>query len=152
MKGKTKAELARELGRATLEMRNNFRQFIQLKIRENNINISFEMLEIMAILWEKDGINQQELADIIVKDKSSMTYLIDNLGKRNMVERSEDPADRRNKLIYLTSKGRTLKDELHPWVIGLYTAASAGLEKKDVEAGLILINRMIENIKKEIFN
>src|SRR5919206_3993343 len=93
-------ELALELGRAMTEMKNHMRQFIQAKIKESGINLTFEMLEIMACLWNKDGINQQELADITIKDKSSMTYLVDNLAKHNMVTRMPDENDRRNNLIF----------------------------------------------------
>ena len=60
----TKADLALEFGRTMSELRNHVRQFIQVKIREHNINITFEMLEVMSTLWRKDGVNQQELADL----------------------------------------------------------------------------------------
>jgi hypothetical protein len=56
---KTKAELALELGRSMSELRNYTRQFIHVKIRDNAINITFEMLEVMGCLWKQDGINQQ---------------------------------------------------------------------------------------------
>src|SRR3954463_12491546 len=100
------AELALDFGRAMTEMKNYVRQQIQVKIKEHQLDITFELLEITAILWRKDGVNQQELADVVVKDKSSMTYLIDNLVKRNLVTRVEDEIDRRNKRICLTAEGK----------------------------------------------
>src|SRR5580704_525469 len=112
---KNTAEMALELGRCMTEMKNFLRQHIQSKIKEHKIDISFEMIEIMACLWNKDGINQQEIADIVIKDKSSMTYLVDNLVKRNMVSRKVDEDDRRNNLIYITKQGRLLQKKLHPW-------------------------------------
>ncbi|MGY0038875.1 hypothetical protein [Pedobacter sp. NJ-S-72] len=64
MTTKSKALLALELGRAVIEMRSRSRQFIQSRIKENKLNITYEMLEILICLWEKDGINQQEKARI----------------------------------------------------------------------------------------
>src|ERR1700722_9754253 len=103
------SELSLELGRAMTEMKNYLRQFIQSKIKEHNISLTFEMLEILACLWQQDGINQQEITDKTIKDKSSMTYLVDNLVKRGMVKRVADKNDRRNNLIFLTKKAKLLQ-------------------------------------------
>ena len=101
-------ELARDLTKSVREMRSIMRLHIQAKLREYQFDISFELLEILAYLWRQDGVNQQEIADIIIKDKSSTTYLIDNLVKRNLVVRIADENDRRNKLIFLTKEGKQL--------------------------------------------
>ncbi|MDQ0108454.1 DNA-binding MarR family transcriptional regulator [Chitinophaga terrae (ex Kim and Jung 2007)] len=142
-------DLARELGRAISEMRTFMRQNLQVKIREQNVDISFELLEILGILFRKDGVNQQEIADVIVKDKSSMTYLIDNLEKRGMVERREDQNDRRSKLIYLTEKGRALEKELNPWIREMYEKATMGMEMNDLQVALSQIQKMNENLRKQ---
>jgi DNA-binding MarR family transcriptional regulator len=143
----TKSELALEFGRSMTEFRNYLRQYIQLKIKEHGINITFEMLEVMASLWKKDGINQQELADLTYRDKSSMTYLLDNLVKREMVKRVEDANDRRNKLVYLTKEGKNLKEQLSPWVAEVYALASEDVEVKNLQNGLSLLNKMIDKLK-----
>lgn len=140
-------ELAVELGRCMTEMKNHLRQFIQAKIKEDNIDLTFEMLELLACLWNKDGINQQELADITIKDKSSMTYLLDNLVKRNMVTRVADENDRRNNLIFLTPQGRELQQRLSPWVMEMYAKATADICCADVETSLVLLRKMIGNMK-----
>jgi DNA-binding MarR family transcriptional regulator len=143
------AEMALELGRCMTEMKNFLRQHIQAKIKEHRIDITFEMLEIMACLWNKDGINQQELADITIKDKSSMTYLVDNLVKRNMVSREPDTDDRRNNLICLTKEGRLLQRKLHPWLLEMYDKAAFGSQLSDINKSIKLIRRMTENLKNK---
>ena len=143
----TKSELALEFGRSMTELRNHLRQYIQVKIKEHGINITFEMLEVMGCLWKKDGINQQELADLTLRDKSSMTYLLDNLVKRKMVRRAEDANDRRNKLVYLTKEGTNLKEQLNPWVAEVYAMATEEVGVKDLQNGVTLLNKMINNLK-----
>jgi DNA-binding MarR family transcriptional regulator len=149
IKESKKAELAVELGRSMSELRNFVRQYIQVKIKENGCNITFEMLEVMGCLWKKDGVNQQEIADLTLRDKSSMTYLLDNLVKRKLVKRVEDENDRRNKLIYLTNEGIKLKETLNPWVAEVYGMASEELAVEDLQNSLALINKMITKLKKE---
>lgn len=148
MSNKDKALLALELGRSVIEMRSRSRQFIQTRIKENKLDITYEMLEVLVCLWEKDGINQQEIADRIIKEKASMTYLIDNLSKRKLVIRGEDENDRRNNLIHLTEKGKHLQEELFPWAIEMYAAASADLPAEAIISATTLIRQLTENIKK----
>jgi DNA-binding MarR family transcriptional regulator len=143
----TTAELALELGRCMTEMKNFLRQRIQAKIKEHQIDITFEMLEIMACLWNQDGINQQEIADITIKDKSSMTYLVDNLVKRSMVCREVDSSDRRNNLVYLTRDGKLLQKKLHPWLLEMYELAVEGAQNVEISKSIKLVRKMSENLR-----
>ncbi len=103
---RSKQEITTEFTREITKVNLALKQYIQAKFRLHDIDLTFEMLQVMACLWKQDGINQQEVSNITVKDKASMTYLIDNLTARKLVYRLEDDKDRRNKLIYLTLTGR----------------------------------------------
>lgn len=146
---KERGEQALELGRSMSEFKNHVRKYIQVKIKEHGINMTFEMLEVMGCLWNKDGVNQQEIADLTLRDKSSMTYLLDNLVKRKMVTRVEDENDRRNKLIYLTKEGLCLKEQLNPWVAEVYEKASIEISGPELRDSMTLVNKMIANMKRE---
>lgn len=118
------------------------KQFIQAKLRENNIDLTFEMMQILYSLWSKDGINQQELANITAKDKASMTNLLDNLTKRNLVLRKEG-ADRRNKIIFLTPEGKAIKKQVKPWIKALHQTAKSNVNP----AHLVELTSVIEKIR-----
>ena len=130
------------------ELRVLLRQQIQEKIKENGINLTFEMLEVLSCLWRRDGIIQQEIADYTLRDKSSLTYLLDNLVKRKLVSRVEDGNDRRNKLIFLTQEGLALKDQLYPWAMEVYQAASEKLDETALETAVAVLNQMTVALKK----
>ena len=141
-----KSELALALGRNMNELRMQFRKYMQGKVRSLDLHLTYEMLEVMICLWRQDGVNQQLIADITLRDKSAMTYLVDNLIKRKMITRKEDERDRRNKLIYLTPEGRELQDRLQPWVAEMYDRATAGVEASSLVNGKELIESMIKNL------
>ncbi len=103
------------------------RHFVQRRLREQHIDLTFEMLQVINTLAEKGEINQQEIANLLNKDKTSITYLLDNLTKRGLVVRIEDPNDRRNKIIHMTEAGREITDLLTPIVEELHEKASGGL-------------------------
>jgi DNA-binding MarR family transcriptional regulator len=142
----TKSELALALGRNMNELRMQFRKHMQSKIRSLELHLTYEMLEVMICLWRQDGVNQQLIADITLRDKSAMTYLVDNLIKRKMITRREDERDRRNKLIYLTPEGRQLQETLQPWVAEMYDRATAGVDTGSLANGAALIECMIKNL------
>jgi DNA-binding MarR family transcriptional regulator len=142
----TKAELAFKLGCLMSEVRHKVKEHILIKVKKQGINVSFEMLEVMGYLWKNDGTNQQEIADLTLRDKSNITYLVDNLVERNFVMRVEDKSDRRNKLIYLTQEGRYLKEELQPKVAAVYEKAAEELEMKELQDCIIVLNKIIYNL------
>lgn len=144
------AELALEFGRLMNEMKYHLRQQIQERLKGQELDISFELLDVMGFLWRRDGINQQELADMAIKDKSSMTYLIDNLVRRKLVTRAEDEHDRRSKLIYLTREGRQLQKKLEPPVTEAYQKASAGVTRTELNNAISLVKNMTNNVRKQV--
>ena len=142
----TKSDLALSLGRNMNELRMHFRKYMQGKVRNLDLHLTYEMLEVMICLWRQDGVNQQLIADITLRDKSAMTYLVDNLIKRKMITRKEDERDRRNKLIYLTAEGRQLQETLQPWVAEMYDRATSGVDTSSLITGKELIESMIKNL------
>ena len=124
-----------------------FKQFLQSKLREHNIDLTFEMMQILYCLWNKDGINQQEIANITAKDKASVTYVLDNLVKRNLVYRQEG-ADRRNKIIFLTPEGKTMKKKVQPWIKSLNNTAKNNVPLEKLEELIGVMSTIRENLSE----
>jgi DNA-binding MarR family transcriptional regulator len=137
-----KANLVAEFCQSTFELRYKLRRMFQSKLKEAGISISFEVLEIIKMLLNEDGLNQQELADMLFKDKSNMTYLIDNMVKAGLVTRKEDKADRRNKLIMLTAKAHELKEQLSPMARDCYLYLADDIADGDIKSGLEMLAKM----------
>lgn len=77
-----------------------------------DIALTREQWSIMAVLWKKDGLTQQMIADKTYRDRPGTTRLLDNLEKEGYVERRPHESDRRTKLIFLTSKGKKIESEV----------------------------------------
>lgn len=122
-----------------------FKQYLQSRLRESNIDLTFEMLQVLHSLWQKDGVNQQELADTTAKDKASMTYVIDNLVKRNLVYRQEG-TDRRNKVIFLTPEGKAIKKQIQPWIRSLNSAVSYNVPVAQLEELVQAMQKIRKNL------
>jgi DNA-binding MarR family transcriptional regulator len=92
-------------------------------------------------------VNQQQLAALTVKDKSSITHLVAKLERELLVSRVGDERDRRNKLVYLTPAGRQLRKKLYPWVLEVYEQAVTGISGEDIEGCVSLIKKITENVQ-----
>ncbi|MGL4332950.1 MAG: MarR family winged helix-turn-helix transcriptional regulator [Bacteroidales bacterium] len=121
-------EQSRSLILAILQTQSTFRTVVQRSLGQLDKNITFEMIQVLVELWKQDGINQQELANKTFKDKSSLSYLLNNLEKRDLVLRYEDEHDRRNKLILLTDKGRELQNHFSPILGEIYAQMAEKLD------------------------
>ena len=136
-----------EFTRKIVTVNTAYRQYIQNKFKEDKVGLTFEMLQVMACLWRKDGINQQEIANITVKDKASMTYLIDNLTKRGLVSRLEDASDRRNKLIFLSEQGKLLREKIQPLINEMYQVSGVGVKIEELAGCMAILDRIETNLK-----
>jgi len=146
---KTKSEVIVDFTRKILTVNTAYRQFLQYKLKEHKTGLTYEMLQVMGCLWKKDGINQQEITNITVKDKASMTYLIDNLTKRNLVKRQEDVNDRRNKLIFLTEQGKILKNKIQPFIDEMYQVSGKNIEIALLKGCMEILDTVETNLKLE---
>lgn len=142
------AELALELGLAMSEMKSRLRQKIRNSINEYDPDLSFELIEIMGLLSRNDGINQQEIGNKVSKDKSSITYLINSLAKKDLAERIADKNDRRNKQIFLTPKGKQIVETVYPWALDLYQKAAGDIDIEEISKALLLVKKMTANLEK----
>ena len=98
-------EVAQQLIRDIISLRVAIKQFYFQRVKDLNLDVTYEMVQVLAVLWRQNELNQQDIAEEVQKSKASVTPLIDNLCKRDLVERIPDPNNRRNNMIILTEKG-----------------------------------------------
>lgn len=119
------------------------------KLQENGINITPEQYLVMDILWEKSSISQQNIADIIQKDKNSVTKIIDSLEKKNLVIRLVDKNDRRINKIELTEEGSTLEKITTEVAINFMNDVVKNIDTKDLDTFVNVMRQIKNNLEGE---
>lgn len=89
-----------------------FRERLNNNFVKAGYDITSEQWRILKCLWCTDGQVQQDLANVVHQDKTSITRIVDSMEKRDLVVRIPDKSDRRQNLIYMTNKGKRLQEEL----------------------------------------
>ena len=109
-------------------------------------NVTCEQWAVLMNLWCKNGQCQKELTEVSYKDKASIARLIDGLERRNLVVRIPDKQDGRQKLIYLTSKGKELQQELLGLVQKTLLEAQEGIKESDLTACKKVLSQVFRNL------
>jgi DNA-binding MarR family transcriptional regulator len=93
-------------------------------------------------LLENEGLTQVALGERTVKDKTTITRILDRLEARGLIERRRAPGDRRSQRLFLTPAGSALTRELVPIVRTFAEAAYADLDEGDKTALRRLLARI----------
>ena len=83
-----------------------------------------------------DGVRQGQLAQAAGIEGPSLVRLLDQLCQAGLIERAEDPADRRAKLLSMTAAGHELSGELEVELRNLRSQALGHLPEADLQAAL----------------
>jgi len=67
---------------------------------------------VLSAVWEKDGVKFKDLAKSLEMDGSTLTSILDRLERQDLLERRDDPEDRRSLLVFLTEKAKQNIDEI----------------------------------------
>jgi DNA-binding MarR family transcriptional regulator len=110
-----------------------FNKALLTHFKNNNISLSKEQWTILSVLWQEDGCSQQTLAEKTYKDKPGITRLVDNLEKENLVERRPDSKDRRLNLIFLTSQGKAIENDVMTVVEQTIKSAIEGIAPENLQ-------------------
>ena len=99
-----------------------------------NLDIPAESLGILLTVHYSDTeAIQQDIADIVKKDKSAVLRQIDNLEKKNLVQRIVAPNDRRRNIIHITDEGLNLINEVNNKLDEMLSLLSDGLKTSDLD-------------------
>jgi DNA-binding MarR family transcriptional regulator len=79
-------------------------------------DVTPEQWVVLYRLYESQGLTQCGLGERTVKDKTTITRILDRLEDKDLVTRRRDATDRRSQRIFLTPAGAALVEALVPLV------------------------------------
>ena len=89
----------------------NTRLLNKLLAQKNITAFNGEQGRILHVLWENDGISNQELSKRSGLAMSSLTTMLERMEEKNLLTRKGCPKDKRKCLLFLTEHATSLKKE-----------------------------------------
>ncbi len=120
---------------------------MQKNFKKNGIDITIEQWSVLYHLWKEDGMSQQSLCEATFRDKPSITRLLDNLEKLQLVKRVPSKEDRRVNMIYLTSEAQHLQEQTIELANQTLNEALEGVTHGQIEIAKEVLQKVYENLK-----
>jgi DNA-binding MarR family transcriptional regulator len=113
--------------------------------QKHDLDVSKEQMIVLKKLHDKDGLNQNELAFLTFRDKSSLARLLSKMESKNYITRNQNKHDKRINEVFLTQEGRIMFKKTRPVIKGLMEVMEKGITDEEK-------NQIIETLKKVQFN
>jgi DNA-binding MarR family transcriptional regulator len=120
---------------------------LQKKFNAAGLNLTIEQWSVLYQLWKHDGSSQQELCNGTFRDKPSITRLVDNLEKLQLVKRVASESDRRINLVYLTKQGIKLEELSMQLAEQTLNEALTGIPTDNINLCKEILQRVYDNLK-----
>ncbi len=120
---------------------------LQKNFKQNGVDITIEQWSVLYHLWKEDGMSQQSLCDATFRDKPSITRLVDNLEKLNLVKRVASKDDRRINMICLTTEAQQLQEQTMELANQTLNEALVGVSNGQIEIAKEVLQQVYENLK-----
>jgi DNA-binding MarR family transcriptional regulator len=122
---------------------------LQKKFNASNLNLTIEQWSVLYHLWKEDGKSQQELCNATFRDKPSITRLVDNLEKLNLVKRVADEKDRRINKVYLTKAAQKLQEQSMQMAEETLNEALEGVPAEQVNLCKEVLQKVYDNLNNQ---
>jgi len=119
---------------------------LQKNFRAAGLEITIEQWSVLYHLWKEDCLSQQELCTRTFRDKPSITRLIDNLEKQDLVARIPSTTDRRINLVSLTEKAKDMQQLTIDLANQTMNEALIGVKREDIELVKLVFQRVYDNL------
>jgi DNA-binding MarR family transcriptional regulator len=113
----------------------------------HGLELTPEQWIVLVQLWQKDGQTQTALSELTLRDRPTMSRILDTMEKTGLVERVVDAHDARARLVKLTRRGRGLEDKLVPIAKQLVARLEHGIADSDLETTHRTLSRMLANLR-----
>ena len=124
------------------------KRFVQNAMK-SGLDISLDQWMVLGPIWQLESASQKELGEITLKDKTSITRLVDILEKKNLVVRVEDQIDHRIKRVILTNAGKQLFFDVLPIMEKTREEVRKDISDQDIETFKKVLSSIIVNLEDE---
>lgn len=135
------------VGRLNHELHHLVNKRLNREFKKAELGITADQFRLLVNLWKQDGMNQLHLACALDRDRATITRMINVLENEGIVARIPDKDDKRARLVYLTLKGKNLRDNAKKCAERVNQDMLASFSEEEKELLRNFLIRAKENIK-----
>jgi DNA-binding MarR family transcriptional regulator len=109
--------------------------------------VSTAQWSVLRVLWNEQGLSQIDIAKRMNVEKASITSVLAQMERVDLITKGSNAADRRRVKIMLTPKGRKLKGVLLPLTTKVTRIAMRNMGAVEIEQLRQLLTQVVENLE-----
>lgn len=121
-----------------------FARALQTRIARSGVSMGQWFF--LRALWEEDGLTQRELSHRVGMMEPTTVTAVNVMESQGLVTRVRNAHDRRKMNIFLTDKGRALRDAMMPSAEQIGELAVAGIAPDELALALDVLRRVGVNL------
>lgn len=139
---------SREFGFALHDVARLLKTYSDQRVRE--LNMTRSQWAVLVRLQRCEGVKQNELAVALDLAPITLGRLVDKLAAAGLVERRDDPADRRAHRLFLTAEAAPVLKALGALAEDMLARALTGIDAETVELMRRRLETIRTNLKREL--
>lgn len=128
---------------STAKMLDNY---LHEAFQREGLDLSKEQMVVLKKLHENDGLIQNELAYLTLRDKSSLARLLAKMERKNYITREQDDFDKRVNRVFLTETGKIAFRRTRPIIVGLKEIMERNIKEEEIYQLINTLERIQHNI------
>lgn len=116
------------------------------ELHDQRLSVTPEQWVVLVLLWAKDGRRPSELSEQALRDRPTMTRILDTMQRNGLVKRMPAADDRRVRVIRLTARGRALRVPLTARVRAIVRRIERGIPDADLRVTRRTLIRIVGNL------
>ena len=123
---------------------------LQELFNQHDLDLTKEQMIVLKRLHNDDGLSQNELAFLTLRNKSSLTRLLSKMEKKGYITRQQSKEDKRINNVYLTQKGKEVFILTKPVIKKMITKMEKGITASDKKQIITILKKIQYNFDSKI--
>lgn len=124
------------------------RQYGQNVLKSQGIDITIEQWLVLNVINENEFTNQIDVGEMLVKDKPTISRMVNHLEKKEFIIKTTSGIDSRKVELSISKKGKKLIDNLYPIIEKIRFTGLNELSKNEKKQ----VGSILEKIRKNLDN
>jgi DNA-binding MarR family transcriptional regulator len=124
--------------------------YFQETLNNQKIDLTKEQMIVLKKLHDNDGLNQNKLAFLTLRNKSSLTRLLSKMEKKKYIIREQSKEDKRVNNVYLTDLGREIFKKTKPVIKYMIKTMEQNITQAEKDQTIKVLKKIQLNFNSKV--
>ncbi len=124
--------------------------FMQEMFNDHDLDLTKEQMIVLKKLHDNDGLSQNELAFLTLRNKSSLTRLLSKMENKKYISRKQDSEDKRVNHVYLTEFGKDIYKRTKPVIRKMISTMEQNISDSEKQQIIKILKKIQSNFDSNV--